>query len=62
MVKQKPIKGVCCLNILFSPVAVQYCRVSKNGLPKNSQAGILPKNKNVPGWNEELHAPDYALP
>ena len=29
---------------------VQYCRVPKNGLPKNGQAGISPKNKNDPGW------------
>ena len=27
---------------------VQYCRVPKNGLPKNGQAGISSKNKNVP--------------
>ena len=26
---------------------VQYCRVPKNGLPKNGQAGISPKFKNV---------------
>ena len=33
---------------------VQYCRVPKNGLPKNGQAGILSKNKNDPGWKIEL--------
>ena len=33
---------------------VQYCRVPKNGLPKNGQAGISPKNKNDPGWKNEL--------
>ena len=26
---------------------IQYCRVPKNGLPKNGQAGISPKFKNV---------------
>ena len=29
-------------------------RVPKNGLPKNGQAGISPKNKNDPGWKNEL--------
>ena len=29
---------------------LQYCWVPKNGLPKNGQAGISPKNKNDPGW------------
>ena len=33
---------------------LQYCRVPKNGLPKNGQAGISPKNKNDPGWRNEL--------
>ena len=33
---------------------LQYCRVPKNGLPKNGQAGISPKNKNDPGWKNEL--------
>ena len=33
---------------------IQYCRVPKNGLPKNGQAGISPKNKNDPGWKNEL--------
>ena len=51
-------KALCNLQLQV----IQYCQVSKNGLPKNGQAGILPKNKNVPGWNEELHVPDYALP
>ena len=44
----------------------QYCRVPKNGLPKNGQAGISSKNKNdprlefhlkirtTPGWKNEL--------
>ena len=35
-------------------LAIQYCRVPKNGLPKNGQAGISPKNKNDPGWKNEL--------
>ena len=39
--------SVCCIDI-------QYCRVPKNGLPKNGQAGISPKNKNDPGWKNEL--------
>ena len=26
----------------------------KNGLPKNGQAGISPKNKNAPDWKNEL--------
>ena len=42
-------------------VNLQYCRVSKDGLPKNGLAGILPKNKNAPGWNEELHVPDRRV-
>ena len=37
-----------------SSVRLQYCRVPKNGLPKNGQAGISPKNKNDPGWKNEL--------
>ena len=52
---------------------LQYCRVSKNGLCKYGQAGILPKNNNMPGWNEELQltwqlhviwyiVPDYVWP
>ena len=28
--------------------SLQYCRMPKNGLPKNGQAGISPKNKNDP--------------
>ena len=28
-------------------LSIQYCRVPKNGLPKNGQAGISPKFKNV---------------
>ena len=30
------------------PRCVQYCRVPKNGLLKNGQAGISSKNKNDP--------------
>ena len=30
------------------PLGLQYCRVPKNGLPKNGQAGISSKNKNDP--------------
>ena len=35
-------------------VLLQYCRVPKNGLPKNGQAGISSKKKNDPGWKNEL--------
>ena len=33
---------------------VQYCRVPKNGLPKNGQAGISFKIRTTPGWKNEL--------
>ena len=38
--------------------SLQYCRVPKNGLPKNGQAGIFLKIRTTPGWklNSELHA------
>ena len=32
----------------YNVMALQYCRVPKNGLPKNGQAGISSKNKNDP--------------
>ena len=33
---------------------LQYCRVPKNGLPKNGQAGIYLKRRTTPGWKNEL--------
>ena len=35
-------------------VCIQYCRVPKNGLQKNGQAGISSKNKNEPRLEKEL--------
>ena len=38
-----------CLYLLRNTkITLQYCRVPKNGLPKNGQAGISSKNKNYP--------------
>ena len=39
-----------------SSSSLQYCRVPKNGLPKNGQAGISSKNKNYPRLENELRA------
>ena len=38
----------CGLYSIEALKVVQYCRVPKNGLPKNGQAGISSKNKNYP--------------
>ena len=57
-VKPLPVKKLLLLtldtgNKIFG-FLIQYCRVPKNGLPKNGQAGIFLKIRTTPGWKIEF--------